>query len=29
VLWEPGEEHESGSGEGMTAVVLEAETIDA
>jgi hypothetical protein len=29
VLWEPGEEHESGSGEGMTAVVLEADTIDA
>jgi quercetin dioxygenase-like cupin family protein len=29
VLWEPGEEHESGSGEGMTALVVESETIDA
>ena len=29
VLWEPGEEHESGSDEGMTAVVVEAEHIDA
>ena len=28
VLWEPGEEHESGSDEGMTALVVEAETID-
>jgi hypothetical protein len=26
-LWEPGEEHESGSDEGMTVVVLEAGTI--
>jgi quercetin dioxygenase-like cupin family protein len=29
VLWEPGEEHESGSDEGMTALVVEAEQIDA
>ena len=29
VLWEPGEEHESGSDEGMTALVVEAETITA
>ena len=28
VLWEPGEEHESGSDEGMTAVVVEAESLD-
>jgi quercetin dioxygenase-like cupin family protein len=28
VLWEPGEEHESGSDEGMTALVVEAEQID-
>ena len=27
VLWEPGEEHESGSDEGMTALVVEAEAI--
>jgi quercetin dioxygenase-like cupin family protein len=27
VLWEPGEEHESGSDEGMTALVLEAESL--
>jgi quercetin dioxygenase-like cupin family protein len=27
VLWEPGEEHESGSDEGMTALVVEAETV--
>jgi hypothetical protein len=27
VLWERGEEHESGSEEGMTVVVLEAETL--
>jgi quercetin dioxygenase-like cupin family protein len=29
VLWEPGEEHESGSEDGMTALVVEAEQIDA
>jgi quercetin dioxygenase-like cupin family protein len=29
VLWEPGEEHESGSDEGMTALIVEAEQIDA
>jgi quercetin dioxygenase-like cupin family protein len=29
VFWEPGEEHESGSDEGMTALVVEAEQIDA
>jgi quercetin dioxygenase-like cupin family protein len=29
VLWEQGEEHESGSDEGMTALVVEAEQIDA
>jgi quercetin dioxygenase-like cupin family protein len=29
VLWEPGEEHESGSDEGMTVLVVEAEAIDA
>lgn len=28
VLWEPGEEHESGSDDGMTALVVEAEAID-
>jgi quercetin dioxygenase-like cupin family protein len=28
VLWEQGEEHESGSDEGMTALVLEADSID-
>jgi quercetin dioxygenase-like cupin family protein len=28
VLWEPGEEHESGSGEGMTVLVVEAESLD-
>ena len=28
VLWEPGEEHESGSDEGMTALVVEAESLD-
>jgi quercetin dioxygenase-like cupin family protein len=27
VLWEPGEEHESGSDEGMTALVVEAESL--
>ena len=27
VLWEQGEEHESGSDEGMTALVLEAESL--
>lgn len=29
VLWEPGEEHESGSERGMTALVVEAEAVDA
>ena len=28
VLWEQGEEHESGSDEGMTALVVESETLD-
>jgi quercetin dioxygenase-like cupin family protein len=28
VLWEPGEEHESGSEEGMTVLVVEAELLD-
>jgi quercetin dioxygenase-like cupin family protein len=28
VAWEPGEEHESGSAEGMTAIVVEAEELD-
>ena len=28
VLWEQGEEHESGSDEGMTALVLEGEALD-
>jgi hypothetical protein len=28
VLWEPGEEHESGSEEGMTVLVVEAESLD-
>jgi hypothetical protein len=28
VVWEPGEEHESGSDEGMTAIVVEAEELD-
>lgn len=27
-FWEPGEEHESGSDGGMTAMVLEAEALD-
>ncbi len=27
-FWEPGEEHESGSEGGMTAMVLEAEALD-
>jgi len=27
VLWEPGEEHESGSDEGMTVLVVEAESL--
>ena len=27
VVWEPGEEHESGSDEGMTALVVEAGSI--
>jgi hypothetical protein len=29
VLWEPGEEHESGSDEGLTALVVESGEIDA
>jgi quercetin dioxygenase-like cupin family protein len=29
VLWEQGEEHESGSDEGMTALVVEAESLNA
>jgi quercetin dioxygenase-like cupin family protein len=29
VLWDPDEEHESGSDEGMTALVVEAESLDA
>lgn len=28
VLWEAGEEHDSGSEEGMTALVVEAESLD-
>jgi hypothetical protein len=28
VIWEPGEQHESGSDEGMTAIVVEAEEVD-
>jgi len=28
VAWEPGEEHESGSDGGMTAIVVEAESLD-
>jgi quercetin dioxygenase-like cupin family protein len=28
VAWEPGEEHESGSDEGMRAIVVEAEELD-
>jgi hypothetical protein len=28
VLWESGEEHESGSDEGMTVLVVEAESLD-
>jgi quercetin dioxygenase-like cupin family protein len=28
VVWEAGEEHESGSEEGMTALVVEAERLD-
>jgi quercetin dioxygenase-like cupin family protein len=28
VLWEPGEEHESGSDGGMTVLVVEAESLD-
>jgi quercetin dioxygenase-like cupin family protein len=27
-LWEAGEEHESGSGQGMTALVVESERLD-
>ena len=27
VAWEPGEEHESGSDEGMTALVVEGEAL--
>jgi hypothetical protein len=29
VVWDIGEEHESGSDEGMTAIVVEAEELDA
>ena len=29
VVWEPGEEHESGSEDGMTVLVVEAESLDA
>jgi quercetin dioxygenase-like cupin family protein len=28
VVWEPGEQHESGSDEGMSALVVEAEGLD-
>jgi quercetin dioxygenase-like cupin family protein len=28
VLWQPGEEHESGSDDGMTVLVVEAESLD-
>jgi quercetin dioxygenase-like cupin family protein len=28
VVWEPGEEHESGSDKGMTVLVVEAESLD-
>jgi quercetin dioxygenase-like cupin family protein len=28
VVWEPGEEHESGSDDGMTALVVESESLD-
>jgi quercetin dioxygenase-like cupin family protein len=28
VLWDPGEDHESGSDVGMTALVVEAESLD-
>ena len=28
VVWDPGEEHESGSDEGMTVLVVEAESLD-
>jgi quercetin dioxygenase-like cupin family protein len=28
VLWEPGEEHESGSEDGMTVLVVEAESLE-
>jgi quercetin dioxygenase-like cupin family protein len=28
VVWEPGEDHESGSDEGMRALVVEAESVD-
>ena len=28
VIWEPGEEHESGSDDGMTATVVEAEELE-
>jgi hypothetical protein len=27
VLWDPGEEHESGSDDGMTVLVLESESL--
>jgi quercetin dioxygenase-like cupin family protein len=29
VLWDPGEEHESGSDEGMTVLVVETESLEA
>jgi quercetin dioxygenase-like cupin family protein len=28
VVWEPGEDHESGTEDGMTAIVVEAEGLD-
>jgi quercetin dioxygenase-like cupin family protein len=28
VVWEPGEEHESGSAQGMTALAVEADALD-
>jgi quercetin dioxygenase-like cupin family protein len=28
VIWDPGEEHESGSDDGMTAIVVEAEELE-
>ena len=29
VAWDPGEEHESGSDDGMTAIVVEAKSLDS